>query len=101
MSKKISEKELNNVSGGCGGDDNTLYHKLYCFDSNNVQIGSVVVTPRFSNKNDADKSLFNKSEELYLGNANIAYIKWELYDGSEKKESGSNNRERFFNYKLI
>jgi len=42
MAKKIDEKELNNVSGGCGGKSEPSYvGTLYCYDSNNQLIDTL------------------------------------------------------------
>jgi len=92
MSKKISEKELNNVSGGCASGVD-CYHELYCYDANNTQIGSVIKTKITRCISDANKDLFDKSKELYLDNINIKYIKWVYFVDYKIEKEGINYRE--------
>jgi len=74
MAKKLNEKELNNVSGGCGGDSNSkFYYTLTCYDSNNVQIGPKTesahfkdVKDQFKIRNEAIEKLLNSNPNIYL-----------------------------------
>jgi len=77
MAKKMDEKELNNVSGGCGDKTEIWDYKLTCFDYNNNQVGPTsYYLPNSSSETEVKKVIKDECIRIFNDDKNIYKIEY-------------------------